>query len=65
MAMEQFDKWWEKNKSYLECIDSPVNYDARTTARVVWRTALEWVLNNYPDDAIYEIIKKELGNGNK
>ena len=51
--MEQFKKWRDHHSP------GEMAYPRWEDA---WKAALEWVLNNYPDDAIYEIIKKELGN---
>ena len=60
--MEQFDNWYAKNKDNLFC---PVlTHRSRSDCEKTWKAALEWVLNNYPDDAIYEIIKKELLDDN-
>ena len=61
--MEQFEKWYIKNKDKLFCL--VLTHRSKQDCEKVWKAALEWVLNNYPDDAIYEIIKKELGNSNK
>ena len=63
MAKKQFEKQYEKIKALREWPPED-EYDLYYSHRMVWRAVLEWVLKNYPDDAIYEIIKKELGNGN-
>lgn len=50
--MEQYEKWL-KGKAGIGWY---------TGTAEGWKAALEWVLDNYPDDAIYEIIKRELGD---
>ena len=68
--MEQFEKWWRKNKGWLECIDSSANYDAKVTAKIVWKAALECVRHiiihesdgpSNPKD-LMEWLNEELGN---
>jgi len=59
MAMQQFERWWKCNKNL-----PPFNMIPKPYLREGWKVALEWVLRNYPDDAIYAVIKKELLDGN-
>lgn len=60
--MIEFDKWFSNiEKDYPKYQDKDGYCIGNTRAlKAGWKAALGWILNNYPDDAIYEIIKKEL-----
>jgi len=53
--MKEFEKWFNENK-----VDWPYYPHDITDCELAWKATLEWVLGNYPDGVIYEIIKKEL-----
>ena len=66
--MEQFEKWWRKNKGWLECIDSFANYDAKVTAKIVWKAAFKLIRETHENYSITEVLRlvgKELKDEQK
>lgn len=61
-AMETFEKWCDEIEYF--CVD----YSKRDSMRRGWKAALEWIRDNREMkawDDVDDMIKKELGNGNK
>lgn len=61
-SMTNFNEWYKNiEKEYPLYQDKDgYNIGNMRALKVGWKAALEWIIDNYPDDATYEIVKKEL-----
>lgn len=61
--MQQFEKWFDKNKGSLFC---PIlTHRSRSDCEKVWKAALEWIkyAGVISEDLAGQLIDEELGNG--